>query len=446
MPDGRGLSLVIHPSGKASWVLRFRSPKKRNAEKQRTVSKLTLGPLAIVKSKAEPAVGHPLNLTQARALAEIARDQVQRGFDPTQARREQKAAAKVEAMTDNTVDAAIVEFLRRYRGRKKQGLRDSTRLLTAHYFGLKPDPEQHGAWKKTGGGVLKYWSGRPVGSIAKADAIALLDRLVDGGLGVTANRTLTNLKTFFDWCVQRDMRESSPVAVLDAPSEEISRERTLPDPEIVALWRAAMADGYPFGTMMRLLLLTGARRDEVRKAPRSEFELQGTAIPLPTGATWRGPLWALPGSRTKNGRDHLVPLSPLAVETWKSIPSIKGKVLLFTTTGETPVSGLSKAKERLHKAMLAELRKDNPDYNLEPWSPHDLRRTFYSGLQRLGFSIEIAEACVNHTGGTLRGVAKVYGRYQYLAEKTAAFDAWARHVEALVSGGPSNVVPLHGGR
>jgi integrase len=197
---------------------------------------------------------------------------------------------------------------------------------------------------------------------------------------------------------------------------------------------------------VQLLLLTGTRRDEMREAPGKEFELVGTAIPLPTGSAWRGPLWSLPGARTKNGRDHLVPLSPLAVEKLKSIPNIRGKGFLFTTTGETPISGLSKAKERLHAAMLAELRKDDPHYNLEPWSPHDLRRTFYSGLQRLGFSIEIAEACVNHTGGTLRGVAKVYGRYQYLAEKTAALDAWARHIEALVSGAPSNVVSLHGGR
>ena len=150
-------------------------------------------------------------------LATAAMEDIRRGTDPTHIKREAKAAAKVEAMSDNTVDAAMVEFLRRYRGRKKQGLRKSTRLLTAHYFGLKPDPNSAGEWKKTGNGVLKAWSGRPLASITKHDAITLLDRLVDDDHGVTANRTLTNLKTFFDWCVQRDMRKSSPVAALDPP-------------------------------------------------------------------------------------------------------------------------------------------------------------------------------------------------------------------------------------
>jgi integrase len=445
--DGKcsGLFLVVQTTGAKSWALRFRSPVDRD-EGQRKAKKLTLGTFALTPSNREPQIGHPLTIGQARMLATAAMEDVRRGIDPTDVRRAEKAAAKVEAMTDNTVDAAMVEFLRRYRGKKKQGLRESTRLLTAHYFGLRPDPANPGEWKKTGNGVLKHWSGRPLASITKYDAITLLDRLVDSDRGVTANRTLTNLKTFFDWSVQRDMRESSPVVSLDAPAEEVSRERTLSDPEIIALWRAADADGYPFGKMMQLLLVTGARRDEMREAPHSEFELTGTAIRLPTGGEWKGPLWTLPAARSKNGREHIVPLSPLALHILESMPSIKGKGLLFTTTGETPISGLSKAKARLHEAMLMELRKVDPDAKLEPWSPHDLRRTFYSGLQRLGFSIEVAEACVNHKSGTLRGVAKVYGRYLYLTEKTAAFEAWARHVEGLVSGAANNVFPLHGAR
>src|SRR5260221_3008863 len=95
--------------------------------------------------------------------------------------------------------------------------------------------------------------------------------LVDDGHGVTANRTLTNLKTFFGWCVKRDMLTASPVAALDAVAEEHSRERTLTDAEIVALWKAAHADGYPFGRLVQLLVLTGSRRDEMREAPRAAF-------------------------------------------------------------------------------------------------------------------------------------------------------------------------------
>lgn len=433
-PDSvSGLYLVVHPTGAKSWALRFRSPIERGADGQRKAKKLTLGTVASGSSNSKPQIGQPLTLTQARMLATGALETVRQGVDPTHTRREAKANARVEAAIDNTVDAAMIEFLRRYKGRKKQGLRESTRLLTAHYFGLKPDSASPGDWKKSGNGILKYWSGRQLASISKRDAIILLDRLVDEGHGVTANRTLTVLKTFFGWCVKRDMLPASPVAALDAPAEEVSRERTLSDPELAALWHAAETEGYPFGNMIQAIILTGARRDEMREAPWPEFELDVATVALPTGGIWQGPLWTLPAVRSKNGREHLVPLSTMAVSILKKLPRIGKSSLLFTTTGETPISGLSKAKERLDTAMLAEIHKTDPDYLLTPWTPHDLRRTFSSGLQRLGFPIEVIEECLNHKSGTRSGVAGVYARYRYLAEKAQAFEAWARHVGTLVN-------------
>lgn len=440
-PDSTsGLYLVVQPSGAKSWALRFRSPVERDKAGQRKAKKLTLGTVALSASKAPATIGGPLTLTQARMLATSALETVRQGIDPTMIRREEKAAAKVEAMADNTIDAAMVEFLKRYKGKKKQGLRESTRLLTATYMGLKPDPENLGEWIKTGGGVLGRWSGKSLASITKHDAIVLLDKLVDAGHGVTANRTLTTLKTFFGWCVKRDLLTASPVAILDAVAEERSRDRTLSDVELTALWRAADAEGYPFGKLMQALLLTGARRDELRKAPWSEFAMEEASIFLPNGQTWRGPLWTLPASRTKNNREHLVPITPLLLSVLEKLPSIGENKLLFTLTGTTAISGLSKAKRRLDEAMAKEIQKIDPNAEFQSWSPHDLRRTMYSGLQRLGFSIEVAEVCVNHKSGTLRGVAAVYGRYQYLSEKTAAFEAWARHVETLVKGKSANNV------
>ncbi|MDA9401725.1 tyrosine-type recombinase/integrase [Bradyrhizobium sp. CCBAU 45389] len=437
-PGARGLGIAVHPKGNMSWVFRFRSPEDKGKPK-----KLTLGTVSLAPSKAEPQLGHPLNPTQARALAAAAMLDVQRGIDPTFVRRQEKAEAKREAVRDNTIDAAVIEFLKRYKGRKRQGLRESTRLLTAHYFGLKPDPEKPGEWKKSGKGVLGKWSGRPLASITKHDAIVLLDGLVDAGRGVTANRTLTTLKTFFDWCVDRDMRESSPVASLDAFAHETERERKLTAAELVAAWKVADREGYPFGRLVQSLILLGQRRDELRELPRTELDLNGTSIVLDDGSRWNEPLWTIPKERTKNGREHLVPLSPQAVALLKSLPTIKGKGWLFTTTGETPISGLSKAKKRFDEAMRAELRKADPEYKWEKWTLHDLRRTFYSGLQALGFSIEIAEACVNHSSGSIRGVARVYARHKYLREKTQAFTAWARYVDDLVNGRTaSNVFPF----
>jgi hypothetical protein len=189
-------------------------------------------------------------------LATAAAEDVRRGIDPTHIRRQEKVAAKREAIRDDTIDAAMLEFLKRYKGRKRQGLRESTRLLTAHYFGLKPDPENPGDWQKSGNGVLGKWSGRLLAIITKHDAITLLDGLVDSGRGVTANRTLTVLKTFFDWCVDRDMRESSPVASLDPFAHETERERKLSAAELVAAWKVADREGYPFGRLVQSLILT----------------------------------------------------------------------------------------------------------------------------------------------------------------------------------------------
>jgi integrase len=434
VPDGGcpGLYLVIQPTGAKSWSLRFRSPVERDGTGQRKAKKLTLGPLAIVPSQDDPKIGHPLTLVQARALATAAMGEVANHRDPTHARREERAKEREQAIRADTIDVASVEFLDRYKGRKKQGLRESTRLLTAFYLGLKRDPENAGKWIKTGGGILKVWSGRPIASITKRDVIQLIEATADKGHGVTANRTLTVLKTFFAWAVKRDMLAASPAAAVDAPAQEQSRDRILSDVELAALWRATEAEkvGSPFKPWIQLLILTAVRRDELREAPWSEFDLDAA-------------LWKLPAARVKNNREHVVPLSDMALDILKKMKRVRGG-LLFTTTGSTPISGLSGAKERLHDRMVADLHKIDPEHNLKPWTLHDLRRTVASGLQVLGIPIEVVEAVLNHKSGTLRGVAGIYARHDYLPEKTRALQAWAAHVRQVVTGAgaDSNVVPL----
>jgi integrase len=435
IPDGGcpGLYLVVQPSGTKSFGIRFRSPVDLDGHGRRAAKKLTLGPLAIGEPEDEPKIGHPLTLMQARALAAAALERVKRGEDPTHKRREERAKERDKIALNDTVDEAFVEFLGRYRGKKRQGLRDSTRLLTATHLGLKPSPDDPKGWVKTDSGVLRAWSGRSLSAITKNDVIRLVEQIADKGHGVKANRTLTVLKTFFGWAVKRDMIGASPAAVVDAPAEEKSRSRTLTDIEVAALWRAAESYGYPFGSMTKLLLLTAARRDELREAPWAEIDLGEK-------------LWSLPAVRAKNNREHLVPLSDTALAILKKMPRLKGG-LLFTTTGATPASGLSGAKRRIDALMVANLRETDRKYKLEPWTWHDLRRTVASGLQRLGFPIEAVEAVLNHKSGTLRGVAAVYARHNYLPEKTRALDAWAAHIANITgaASGGSNVIELRPG-
>jgi len=420
-----GLYLVVHPTGAKAWVLRFRSPVERDAHGQRKAKKLTLGPLANAPNDDEPTIGRPLSLTQARVLATGAMEQVRRGIDPTHERRVEKAASRDESISRslNTVDAAIIEFLTRYQGPKKRGLRDSTRNLTAYYLGLKPDPEKAGEWVKKGSGVLKRWSGRPLASITQHDVRELVEAIDDGGAPVSANRTLAALKTLFKFYVKRGSLAVSPAALVDAPAAEESRDRVLSDDEIKAIWKAADAAAYPFGRLVQMLLLTGARRDELREAPRTEFDLDGG-------------IWKLPAERAKNGNEHIVPLSDTALQILSGMPRIKGKDLLFTTTGDTPFAGLSKAKRRLDAAS-----------GVSKWTLHDLRRTAATGMaESCGVQPHIIEAALNHVSGeSKRGVAGIYNRSRYADEIRKALQAWANHVDGIVNGRApvaSNVVRM----
>ena len=161
-------------------------------------------------------------------------------------------------------------------------------------------------------------------------------------------------------------------------------------------------------------------------------------------------VWRLPASRVKNARAHEVPLSDAAVEIIQGLPRI-GDVkdgYVFTTTSFSPVSGFSRAKRAIDRTIIeimreeAEARGNNPDSvtALLGWRLHDLRRTVATSLQKLGVRLEVTEAILNHVSGSRAGIVGVYQRHEYAAEKRAALDAWARRLEAIVSGAePSNV-------
>ena len=146
-----------------------------------------------------------------------------------------------------------------------------------------------------------------------------------------------------------------------------------------------------------------------------------------------GRFWTLPAERVKNGERHEVPLSDSAVTILTALPRIKTtKGFVFTTRRDAAVSGFSRAKDRLDAAIAAALPADGS--SLDHWTFHDLRRTLASGMARLGIQLPVIEKVLNHTSGTFRGVVGVYQRHSFADEKRAALEAWARHVEAIVSG------------
>jgi integrase len=205
------------------------------------------------------------------------------------------------------------------------------------------------------------------------------------------------------------------------PAPPDARDRVLSAEEVRWFWQACeSADAplqfrapRPFAPLLRCLLLTGQRRDEVANMTRAELSDDG--------------IWRLLGERTKNGRAHTVPLPPLALDLIASVET-SGK-FIFTTTGTTPVSGWSRLKRRLDAAMLALARKERgPDATISPWRLHDLRRTVVTGMAELGIQPHVIELVVNHISGTRAGIAGVYNRSELLLERKAALEMWARYL------------------
>lgn len=331
IPDGLlpGLYLVLQTSGQRSWAVRYRGHGGRTV-------KHTLGRY--------PA----LDLTAARDLARAALRAVAEGRDPGQ----EKKQARAHQADD--IESVIDRFVERHcrRVNRPRTAQETERLLRQH--------------------VLPRWRGRRLHDITRRDVLDVLDRVVDGGAPIAANRVFSATRKLFNWAVARDIIPSSPCAGVKPPSAERSRDRVLSDEELRSVWRAAEQVGGPFGNMVKLLMLTGQRRDEVAQMQWSEIDLSAR-------------LWTLPRERVKSDQAHEVPLSEAAVAILAAVPQVDQSPYVLTTNGRAPSSGYSKGKRRLDALLPPEM----PD-----WRLHDLRRTAATGMARLGVALPVIEKCL----------------------------------------------------
>lgn len=408
-----GLYLVIQPSGKKSWAVRYRR-------------------LSDGKPRKYTLPGFPA-LGSAHKLAQTALDAVAEGGDPAAEKIEARRIAALDEGRD-LFGAVAIDFINRYARKKNRSWGETARLL-----GLRPDRENDAELTVIEGGLSdpKQWGKRRVQEIARRDVIELLDGIVADHGPYAANRTLAAVRKMFNWCCERDMLTASPCAGVKPPAPESSRDRILADDEIRWLWKATGEQGQPFGPLVRLLLLTAQRRDEVAGMTASEIDLSER-------------LWTIPRARAKNNVEHHVALSDAAIEIIEGLPRIAGRPgYLFTTNGQTHVTGYSRAKSNIDRAMLAVARQEAGERGDDPatveiprWTFHDLRRTAASGMARLGIPVHVTEAALNHKSGTIKGVAAVYNRYNYADERRDALDAWSRFVASVVDKPTDNVVPL----
>jgi integrase len=251
--------------------------------------------------------------------------------------------------------------------------------------------------------LVDNWGARTLDSITRADVRAMIDGI---DAPAAANLAHGTVRTFFNWCVENDLVANSPVFGVKAPNKETPRDRVLMDDELKAVWRATEKEGYPLGSILQLLILTGQRRGEVTGMQWPELDLEAGT-------------WSLPRERVKNDRRHEVPLSKQAVAIIKGVPRI-GDRYVFTVNGTSPSNNF-KAKPRVDAIA-----------GIESWTIHDLRRTAASGMAKLGVSLVVIEKVLNHVSGSLAGIVGVYQRHEFAEEKRAALQLWADHVDRLV--------------
>jgi len=247
--------------------------------------------------------------------------------------------------------------------------------------------------------ALAEWRGRSVHEISRHDVASLINAVAARGTPYAANKLLKVLRTFFRWCVGRGILEQSPAQGISFPAREVSRDRVLSDEDLSAILLAARVMGGPYGEIVELLALTGQRREEVAQMGWDEVSLS-TAT------------WMLPASRTKNGKPHVVHLSAPAIDLLSA--RRPAGPLVFSVDGRKPFQNFSAAKRRLDALS-----------GVTGWRLHDLRRTIVSGMARLGVAPHVADRVLNHTAGTIKGVAAVYQRYEFLPERKKALDLWA---------------------
>jgi integrase len=252
--------------------------------------------------------------------------------------------------------------------------------------------------------VTAHWGNKSIHEIKKRDVSDLIGLIAQRN-DHAGHRLLKTLKTFFRWCVGRAIIDFSPADGITSNYRQISRDRVLTDDELAAIIIAARKMESPYGGIIELLALTGQRRNEVSSLRWDELDEQSRT-------------WSIPGSRTKNKKAHIVHLSEQA---WRVVEGRPRGTYVFATTGTKPFSAFAKGKSAIDQLC-----------GISGWRVHDLRRTVVSGMARLGVPPHVADKILNHQAGAISGVAAVYQRHEFLAERKEALNRWGAHVTHIV--------------
>lgn len=362
IPDeggARGLYIIVQPSGVKSFAVRYRHGRKTH--------KLTLP--------------RGISLAEARQQAATAFADLEKGREPTIAKKAAKALAMAAAA--NTVQAVCEEYMGRA-GKELRTAKDRERTLKKH--------------------VYPAIGSRPISEVKRLELNRMLDKIEDDGGKRIAALVLAYVRKVFNWHAARDDSFNSPIVKGMSRGNGAPRDRVLSDDELRKIW-AASKNGSPFSAYVRFLLLTAARRMEAAALPcDGEIDDAGN--------------WVLPARRNKKNFELVRPLSKAARDLLAAQPHVEGHPYVFST-GRRPLSGFAAHKNSFDKKC-----------GVTNWTLHDLRRTARTLMSRAGVNADHAERCLGHKIPGMRGV---YDRFEFHREKQLAYEALAALIERIVN-------------
>jgi integrase len=389
-------------------LLDHREPGLRFRAGQRTAGwsllvRLKNGQRTRIKLGTWPAMG----IADARAAARQARFEIENGADINEEKRRTRRLAAAEAMTRMTLREVLDDY--------------ETCVLSKHRSGAGTRRALDGAK-----GLLKSFASRQPSSISKEELVPLLKKIARTA-PISANRKRAYASAFLNWCVDEGYASSNPFLTIRKPAPENVRDRFHTLDELSEIWAAAGTLGYPFEQLYRLLITLPNRRDEVGSMSIADLDLGD--LNEPGEGTW-----LLRRENTKMGNALRIPLSALArsliIEALKHADRPAGSPYIFTTTGDTTVSGYTKAKRRLDQAITRArcARSGNADTPpMDHWVVHDLRTTFNThACELLDVAPHVADRILNHVATATRSkVMRVYNKSELFEPRRKALNDWA---------------------
>jgi integrase len=331
-----------------------------------------------------------LGAEQARLMAKKALGRVANGEDPQAHKLDRRDKDR------HTLRTTVADYLAiKQRAVRARTYTEQARYLTGAYF--------------------KPLHSLALDQITRKDVASRLNRISLESSSIVAARARAQLSALFSWALAHGLCEANPVVGTLAPKGGQPRERVLSDAELAAIWRACGDDDH--GRCIKLLILTGGRRQEIGGIAFSEIDLE------------RG-TWTLPASRSKNGRAHTLPLLPAMRAIIEAVPRMVGRDQLFGARANG-FTGWSRGRTALDQRA-----------GVRDWTVHDIRRSVATKLADIGVLPHVIEQILNHQSGHKRGPAGIYNRSSYEREVRAALATWHDHLRTLIAGGKRKILQL----